>query len=381
MVATFAVLILQGVHPQTAAAWWDYIEQLSGPGPMRGWDIEGRLVCFARKQPPAFRNALASYANAIAFQNAAKTAAAGATLSEQIALYGSVVEAWNAAARAWDQAIAWNVDEKDAAKLRAAAARAEALRLEAQAVQAETQAKSLPKPEQNALPAALESWMKAAEQSMKAAEQGSVAATRPTNVTATFTMAPVTGGFIYSACQLEDYERRRASVDFGMRFLWRQGDERFANGKRITLTTVEPAFSWHLVDNDRWDFIDYGVGAGYYWFSSSEFPSFAGGFLEPIRLDLHVPPAFIGKGIARPPTRNPTTWYRVPFFLAQFGLVRYGKLVFPGGFDFNRFVPNPEIAAVRPEITSRVGRDWARTYGVFVDLELITGFLKNRRTQ
>jgi hypothetical protein len=57
IVTIVAVLALQGAFPQPAHAWWDYIEQLSGPGPLRGFDIEARLVCWMQrpKDPEIFR--------------------------------------------------------------------------------------------------------------------------------------------------------------------------------------------------------------------------------------------------------------------------------------------------------------------------------------
>ena len=48
IVTLVAILALQGAWPQPAHAWWDYIEQLSGPGPLRGFDIEARVRCYAK---------------------------------------------------------------------------------------------------------------------------------------------------------------------------------------------------------------------------------------------------------------------------------------------------------------------------------------------
>ena len=72
-----------------------------------------------------------------------------------------------------------------------------------------------------------------------------------------------------------------------MRFVW-TGDERFVpDGEQIYMTTVEPAFSWNVFDNPKYDFVDYGIGAGFFWIGSKEFPTSSGGFLEPVRLDFH----------------------------------------------------------------------------------------------
>ena len=44
IVIVLAAVFLQLASPRPAAAWWDYIEQLSGPGPLRGVDVESRVV-------------------------------------------------------------------------------------------------------------------------------------------------------------------------------------------------------------------------------------------------------------------------------------------------------------------------------------------------
>jgi hypothetical protein len=38
--------------PASGYAWWEYIEQLSGPGPFRGVDIQGRLFCLYQETKP-----------------------------------------------------------------------------------------------------------------------------------------------------------------------------------------------------------------------------------------------------------------------------------------------------------------------------------------
>jgi hypothetical protein len=52
----FAVLgasaLLLVAAPSPAGAWWEIIEQLSGPGPFKGWSIEPRLVCFVEPDGP-----------------------------------------------------------------------------------------------------------------------------------------------------------------------------------------------------------------------------------------------------------------------------------------------------------------------------------------
>jgi hypothetical protein len=163
-------------------------------------------------------------------------------------------------------------------------------------------------------------------------------------------------GVLVSACDLKHDERRRASLDLGMRFLWSTTDqfgvtEQFPNGTRIMLTTVEPSFSWRVLKRGRLDVFDYGVGAGWYWFSSRAFPSFGGPFLEPIRFDFHAPSVAVDK----------SEWWAVPIF-------RWGLLVIPGGFEPNVF------AARNPE---RIDRDWVPAWGFFADLEPLLKRLRN----
>ena len=218
--------------PTRADAWWDFVEQFSGPGPFKGFDVESRLVCFVDKP----------------------------------------VDSANPAPRT------------------------------------EIRAFAVP-------------------------------------------------GILYSACKLKDYEgeRRRASIDFGMRFVWKGDDLRFANGHRISLTTTEPAVSWRVINVssgsrwEKWDVFDYGVGVGFYWISSTEFRSVRGGFLEPVRLDFHAPPT--------------AKWgFRIP-------AVRYGLLVFPGGFE-------PGAFGAKPDVAHRISRDWVNTFSIYADLEPLLNKLK-----
>jgi hypothetical protein len=154
------------------------------------------------------------------------------------------------------------------------------------------------------------------------------------------------GGLVFSACRLPDKAKRRAWIDLGMGFLWKKDDPRFANGQRISLTTLEPSFSWQIIQKDSLDFIDYGIGAGIYWISSVAFPSVRGTFLEPVRLDFHATTDM---------SRDIGWWIRIPVF-------RAGLLVFPGGHDTTAF-------AARSDAARRISRDWVPTYGIFADLE------------
>jgi hypothetical protein len=159
-------------------------------------------------------------------------------------------------------------------------------------------------------------------------------------------------GVIVSACQVAsspDYKKvhsvRRMSVDIGARFMSAR-DDRFASGEQIDFTTLEPSVSFNLFS--RWptrDFLDYGFGAGVYWFSSTEFQSFNGAFIDPLRFEFH-----------------PTTAMKQNTWAAAIPMVRVSWLNFPAGFDTAAWAAGPGIAP-------RLRSDWVFNLGIFFDLE------------
>jgi hypothetical protein len=149
---------------------------------------------------------------------------------------------------------------------------------------------------------------------------------------------------VTASCKLKDPEVRRGSIDLNMRVVWTDNDPRFANGQRINLTTLAPSMSWSVIPSKDWDIVDFGVAAGVFWFSSTEFPSFNGGFIEPVRLDFHAPSSL----------KESTAW------AAVIPRVRVGWIGFPGGFEPNAFAP---------AVPQRISRDWAMNIAVFADLE------------
>ena len=159
---------------------------------------------------------------------------------------------------------------------------------------------------------------------------------------------------ITASCKVKDPEVRRGSVDVNMRVVWKDDDPRFANRQRINLTTLAPSISWNLIPNPRWDFVDIGVAGGVFWFSSTEFPSFNGGFIEPIRFDFHATTSFKQS-------------HRLAALIPR---LRVGVLGFPGGFEPDAFAPNTLDAA------RRIPRDWVMNYALFADLEPVLKFLR-----
>ena len=154
-------------------------------------------------------------------------------------------------------------------------------------------------------------------------------------------------GTIVTACRVKRHYVRRMAIDLGARFLKADDNPSFANGRRISLTTLEPSVSFNLLNKyPNRDFVDFGFGAGAYWFSSTEFPSFNGAFLEPIRIEFH----------ATTDMKQKSNW------AAAIPVVRVGYVLFPAGFETASF-------AAAPTVPPRISRDWVFNVGVFFDLE------------
>jgi hypothetical protein len=336
--------VVQLMVPSRAYAWWDFLEEFSGAGPFKGVDVDVRLACFVDTSGVAATHLPAIRAT-IAAQNAsiqARTAQADKIPSaEALTRAQNALGAWKGATQLWEEL----------ARLSARAlidARREAELLEASANVAEREA------EQASPDAKDAANLRAVARVQAAADAYAVVARAEEALATSDIRAKVLFpglGVVYSACNLKKGERRRGSIDFGTRFVWTHHDPRFANGTgaQIFLTTAEPAVSWTVFNpskGPRWkwaDWVDYGIGGGFYWVSSTEFPSFGAGFLEPVRFDVHAPTAL-------PP------WTRIL-------VVRLGLLVFPGGFEPTAF------GAVKPENARRIPRDVVKTISFSADLE------------
>jgi hypothetical protein len=330
--ALICCAVVQLIVPRPAHAWWEYVEQLSGPGPFMGFDFDSRLACFAGAANSNFRTAAV---NAIVeAQMASELSRAALTSPDRspeirVELAEAAETAWKRARENW---------EIVAGPLRYAgtAMKEQAKRLERSA-------------DKNAMN------IQAAADTYEASARA-LAANVVSDVEDKVRFASV--GVIYSSCHFKPGERRRGAIDLGMRFVWKKRDEQFADKHRVSLTTAQPAISWGVIDPSRgpkwaWaDVVDYGIGAGFYWISSTEFRTVKGGFLEPLRLDFHAP------------TR--AHWaLRMPMF-------RYSLLVFPGGFE-------PTAFAAKPEVAHRISRNWVPSYALYADLEPLLNWLDWRK--
>ena len=172
------------------------------------------------------------------------------------------------------------------------------------------------------------------------------------------------GGITFSACKVRPGETRRASIDLGFRLLRYTDDSAsnaFAGGNSISLSTFVPSFEWRVFTNPRIDVVDAGVGAGVYFFTSlgsspGGFNSFSGLIVEPVRLDFHAPTVL---------TRD-HWWAAIPN-------LRFGLIVFPGGFDTHAFGP-----LLTGDKSRRIDAEWLKDFGIFFDLEpIVRRFSRN----
>jgi len=367
--ALIIAVLLQLVAPAPAHAWWEFIEPWSGPGWWQGPDIDARLVCFvdsvsrpekkaatdkteaARKSTVDLRAKYPAWAPGANGVFVTRVEAADGELT-------SVLNEWEKVLNEWELLALRSADRVTEIQRLMRDVRQNRRPSVAQAANALVAASDV------GVNAAPDSPQRKAYQSAQAAYQDAIAqvfALIETQDRAAETIASIAlmghalafagPGFIFSACRLREHDRRRAAIDVSMRFAW-TNDDRYAGGERMMLTTIEPAFSWSIFDDPKYDFVDYGIGAGFFWVSSKAFPSIKGGFLEPARFDFHLPTSALSH----------TTRSKILRSL----VFRIGWLSFPGGFEPNAFLPDPDI----PEVNRRIPRDLVRYYGIYIDTEI-----------
>jgi hypothetical protein len=153
---------------------------------------------------------------------------------------------------------------------------------------------------------------------------------------------PGPAGMLLSVCPTRKDERTKLAFDLGVRFMWSgeytdDVNPDFGNGEKIYFSTIEPAVVFPVVVKGAFR-IDYGFGAGAYWFSSEGFESFRGLFIEPVRANVHVP---LSRGYAF--------------------IFSIGALVFPAGFAPTAFAGNSAH-------NSRIATEVVPIYAVALDL-------------
>jgi hypothetical protein len=298
-----ALLLL--LAPAPAHAWWGWLDDLSGPGRFRGPQFEFRLVCFgqeseAKRLVDLFKNA--NVLTSKVDKDPLKTAAA---LKDAEAAWDEFIGALNAS-----QVTFPVLDRVKVARVSLG------LRTKFKAFQktmttvAERETESDPLVPVNAF---LDDANAEVEPLIAAVVRGigSISST----------------GIFLSACSTET--KRRSSIELGANFWYADGNSSFAHGEQIRLTTLMPEFSFRVFTDPRFDFLDAGVGAGVYWFTSKGFDSFNGVVLQPGRFDFHAP----------------TLWSTYPLDsgshrlrrIAAAPTFRFSLTMFPAGFSPDAF--------------------------------------------
>jgi hypothetical protein len=356
LVSTAVILV---TVPNPAAAWWEFLEELSGPGWWKGFDIDARLFCLVDPLPQDTEQRLLTRMSDLVAKPRPRISEAPQS-PEQRDAYPTLVERqvneWTTTLDEWESIFdQWQlVSGRSVDRIAAVRTALTTIRKRADSSLAAV------------MPAA-KAWLGSPQDrtgidtAVKNAERDASTAfdvlQRASNTMYDIVRTPrpavaALPGVIYSACKLNGGERRRAAFDVGMRFLW-TNDDRFASGERISFTTIEPAFAWRVIEKPKYDILEYGLGAGFYWISSRAFPSVTGGFVEPARFDFHVPTSFATKNT-------------IPRKIVRSIIFRVGYLVFPGGFEPDAFLADPSNS----ETHRRIGRDWVRYYGFYVDTEV-----------
>ena len=152
---------------------------------------------------------------------------------------------------------------------------------------------------------------------------------------ARFAAAP---GILYSLCSPDRV--RTFALEFGVTGLVAPGDEKFADGEKIWMSTFTVGLSYRIPLSVDSDVIDLGTNLGTYRFYSDKLRPFSGLVIEPF-VDLHLP------------TRWQMEGSKMEQFFGRF-TVRGGLTFFPGGFAADKFGPGtPEISGkeANPSIT------------------------------
>jgi hypothetical protein len=326
----FKTLVLPTVFlliaPAPAQAWWAWLDDLSGPGKFRGPQFEFRLVCFGEESEA--KRLVELYTAAYSM-----TSKVASNPGERIAPLREAEEAWDKFIGELNASqITFPI--LDPSKVAEASG---TIRREFTTFRA---AMSAPPPAGTASP--IDEFFRVVNpqvQPLIAREVRGISSISST-------------GIFLSACSTD--KKRRSSIELGASFLYADGNSSFANGQQIRLTTLMPEFSLRVFTDPRFDFLDAGLGAGIYWFTSKGFNSFSGVVLQPGRLDFHAPtlwstyPLDGGSHILRRIAAAPT--------------FRFGLTMFPAGFSADAF------AGVRDKRV-RIPGELIPSWSLFINLE------------
>jgi hypothetical protein len=327
------------VCPASAHAWWGWIDELSGAGRFRGWEVEARLYCFGTTEgdlaAPFLRSAADHVTSAFEMLRSAAAAFKGPAVTPVFERF-AVLErrALEATASRISPSVAR--ETRDSMQSLRTSVKELCSKLECTGDQAATMAR-------------VEARLNVAESEYATAQM----------LEEQRRMLTASAGVSFSACPMQKDLTRRGAVGLTYRRMDTYGErkEEFAGGNTISLSTLTPMVSWRplfQVANGKYDYVDLATGGGFYWLSSDGarpggFDSFSGVILEPIRVDLHAPALSNRTGFA--------------WGLVASTSFRFGYAIFPAGFD-----PNAFGATRFPEQSERIRGEWVKYWGFYLDV-------------
>jgi hypothetical protein len=312
-----------------AHAWWDWLDDLSGPGKFHGWQFQVRAVCFGGESAP--KRILDDLKRARGLID--KLVASSSESPEQLR------SDLSAAAQAWrDLAVDLNATTltfpvlSDDERTKAAAGAQSVQRVLGEVLErvpsGQVEANRFARIDTAPVTTAL---------NMVEADVR-LAITRLTQATA----AANSSAILVSGCSTST--ERRSSIDIAVSVLTAGGNPGFANNEPVRLTMLMPVFSYRVFRDPRYDVLDAGFGGGVYWFTSKGFESISGVVLEPGYLDFNAPSKLrAGSGAMR--------FLGIPSF-------RFALIDFPSGFA-------PAAFAGTGEHNTRIVGELVKSWGVF----------------
>ena len=319
------------IAPANAHAWWGWLDDLSGPGRFRGPQFEFRLVCFGQESEAKRLVDLLKNANVLTSKVVKDPLKTSAALRDAEAAWEELIGALNASQ------MTFPVLDRD--KVASVSFGLRSTFMEFQKTMtpvAEREAESNPLVPVN-------EFLKNANAQVEPLIASVVRGIGSISST----------GIFLSACSADT--KRRSSIELAANFWYADGTSSYAKGEQIRLTTLMPSFSFRVFTDPRFDFLDAGVGAGVYWFTSKGFDSFSGVVVQPARLDFHAP----------------TLWATYPLKggganvlrrLAAAPTFRFSLTMFPAGFSEDAFAG---VGDKRVRIPGELIPSWS----LFVNLE------------
>lgn len=278
-------LLIVVLAPAPAYAWFEWLDYLSGPGRWYGVKVDVRALCFGRTLDPGLERDIRNLRLTVApGPDALKAAETGwADIVRRIRAVDDGLDLLKPDLDGVEKDLIKVFDEVRDPKLQASGI-----------------AKDKLEPLQQRLTNGLERVRKA-------------------------DLAIASTGIFISLCSAE--KRKSFGLEFGVTAMGAPGNDNFANGETIWLTTFTGGVSYRLPLPASRDFMDLGTNAGMYRFYSKGFENFSGWTIEPF-VDFHMPTRFIFDES------------KAKRFFARFSL-RAGLVFFPGGFTAEQFASAP----------------------------------------